>query len=247
MLASAVAGYADYSTTDGRARVRATVHSSLMLVALVRLPRLARRSGRGHRPTGRCRSRCRSWRYLILVGGRVRRAATSCSRSATWSTATPGGRPGTKWQPLEVGDDPRGRAGQGQARHPEPGPDPDQGDTILALHDQCAHAGGPLSDGRHRRRLRSSAPGTAPGSSSRPVDGGAARRSTTSRPTRSARPRRAATRRAGAPEPQASVSGLDGQAPAARAAARSAGVGAGGIGGSARGRSARASASRRPP
>ena len=35
MIASALAGYADYSTTDGRARVRATVHSSLMLVSLV--------------------------------------------------------------------------------------------------------------------------------------------------------------------------------------------------------------------
>ena len=35
MLAAALAGFADYSTTDGRARVRATVHSSLMLVSLV--------------------------------------------------------------------------------------------------------------------------------------------------------------------------------------------------------------------
>ena len=35
MVAAAAAGYADYSTTDGRARIRATVHSSLMLVSLV--------------------------------------------------------------------------------------------------------------------------------------------------------------------------------------------------------------------
>src|ERR1022692_3256655 len=34
MVASALAGYADFSTTDGRARVRATVHSALMLVSL---------------------------------------------------------------------------------------------------------------------------------------------------------------------------------------------------------------------
>ena len=54
---------------------------------------------------------------------------------------------GAKWSPLEVGDVPEGvpiKAKLGiqnlvLVR---------QGDTILALHDQCAHAGGPLSGGR---------------------------------------------------------------------------------------------------
>jgi nitrite reductase/ring-hydroxylating ferredoxin subunit len=54
---------------------------------------------------------------------------------------------GTKWAPLEVGPLPEGQLVKGKLgaqtlvliR---------QGDTILALHDQCAHAGGPLSGGR---------------------------------------------------------------------------------------------------
>src|SRR3954469_5720464 len=35
MLGAALAGFADYSDTDGRARERATLHSTLMIVALV--------------------------------------------------------------------------------------------------------------------------------------------------------------------------------------------------------------------
>src|SRR5690349_19231273 len=35
MLGAALAGFADYADTDGKARERATLHSSLMLVALV--------------------------------------------------------------------------------------------------------------------------------------------------------------------------------------------------------------------
>ena len=35
MLGAALAGYADYADTDGKARERATLHSTLMLVALV--------------------------------------------------------------------------------------------------------------------------------------------------------------------------------------------------------------------
>ena len=35
MLGAAIVGFADYSVTDGTARVRATVHSTVMIVALV--------------------------------------------------------------------------------------------------------------------------------------------------------------------------------------------------------------------
>ena len=55
-------GFADYSVTDGKARVRATVHSTLMIVALVLyLVSLAP----ARRLTGRPEpspSPCRSWR-----------------------------------------------------------------------------------------------------------------------------------------------------------------------------------------
>jgi len=54
---------------------------------------------------------------------------------------------GAKWAPLEVGELPEGtpvRARLGLQNLVLVR----QGTTILALHDQCAHAGGPLSGGR---------------------------------------------------------------------------------------------------
>ena len=145
MLAAAVAGYADYSTTDGRARVRATVHSMLMLVSLRALRRLAGdpgdrpdQPGAADRPVDR----------RLPDPGRAARtsAATSSTSWATWSTATPGARrarSGSRWRWARS---PRERLVKARlgiqdlvlVR---------TGDTILALHDQCAHAGGPLNEG----------------------------------------------------------------------------------------------------
>ena len=60
MLAAALTGAADYADTDGTARVRATTHSTLMVVALLLLlVSLVLRAGEPARPHGR-RSRCRS-------------------------------------------------------------------------------------------------------------------------------------------------------------------------------------------
>ncbi len=145
MLASAVIGYADYSVTDGRARVRATVHSSLMLVALaVYLVSLVLRTGS---PADRTIPIALSIvAFLILsagafAGGDVVFALGNMVDRHAWRPA------GAKWSPLEVGDVPEGVPVKAKlgiqnlvlVR---------QGDTILALHDQCAHAGGPLSGGR---------------------------------------------------------------------------------------------------
>ena len=145
MLASAVIGYADYSVTDGRARVRATVHSSLMLVALaVYLVSLVLRAGS---PADRTIPIALSIvAFLILsagafAGGDVVFALGNMVDRHAWRPA------GAKWSPLEVGDVPEGVPVKAKlgiqnlvlVR---------QGDTILALHDQCAHAGGPLSGGR---------------------------------------------------------------------------------------------------
>jgi nitrite reductase/ring-hydroxylating ferredoxin subunit/uncharacterized membrane protein len=144
MLAAALAGFADYSTTDGRARVRATVHSSLMLVSLViYLVSLAiRASG----PTSRTLPIALSIvGYLILaggafVGGDVVYALGNMVDRHAWRPS------GAKWQPLEVGEVPEGTLVKAKVgaqalvliR---------SGDTINALHDQCAHAGGPLNEG----------------------------------------------------------------------------------------------------
>jgi nitrite reductase/ring-hydroxylating ferredoxin subunit len=83
--------------------------------------------------------------YLILaagafVGGDVVFVLGNMVDRHAWRPA------GTKWQPLEVGEIPEGtlvKAGVGvQALVLVR-----TGDTIHALQDQCAHAGGPLSGG----------------------------------------------------------------------------------------------------
>jgi nitrite reductase/ring-hydroxylating ferredoxin subunit/branched-subunit amino acid transport protein len=145
MLASAVIGYADYSVTDGKARVRATVHSTLMIVSLVLyLASLALRAGS---PADRAVPIALSIvAYLVLssgafVGGDVAYVLGNMVDRHAWRPA------GAKWAPLEVGPLPEGQLVKARlgaqnlvlVR---------QGDAILALHDQCAHAGGPLSGGR---------------------------------------------------------------------------------------------------
>ncbi len=145
MLASAVIGFADYSVTDGKARVRATVHSTLMVVSLVLyLVSLALRTGS---PADRAVPIALSIvAYVVLsagafVGGDVAYVLGNMVDRHAWRPA------GTKWAPLEVGALPDGQLVKARfgaqnlvlVR---------QGEAILALHDQCAHAGGPLSGGR---------------------------------------------------------------------------------------------------
>ena len=145
MLASAVIGFADYSVTDGKARVRATVHSTVMIVALVvYLVSLGLRAGG---PADRTVPIGLSIvGFLILsagayVGGDVVFALGNMVDRHAWRPA------GTKWQALEVGElaegvPVKGRLGQQSLVLVR------QGETIHALHEQCAHAGGPLSGGR---------------------------------------------------------------------------------------------------
>jgi nitrite reductase/ring-hydroxylating ferredoxin subunit len=145
MLASAVVGYADYSVTDGKARIRATVHSSLMVLALiVYLVSLALRAGS---PPDRTLPIALSIvAFLILsagafAGGDVVFALGNMVDRHAWRPS------GAKWTPIEVGELPEGAPVKAKlglqslllVR---------QGDTIHALHEQCAHAGGPLSQGR---------------------------------------------------------------------------------------------------
>jgi len=145
MLGSAVVGFADYSVTDGTARVRATVHSSVMLVALVvYLVSLGLRAGA---PTDRTVPIALSVvAFVILavgayVGGDVVFVLGNMVDRHAWRPAA------GKWAPLEVDELPEGtpvRARLGLQNLVVVR----QGTTILALHDQCAHAGGPLNGGR---------------------------------------------------------------------------------------------------
>src|SRR6266542_2994351 len=117
MAAAALAGLADYSDTDGTPRTRATLHGTLMVVGLLV--------------------------YLAYVLGNM------INRHA-WRGA------GTKWLPIEL---PAGSDLAGDLlKLPESTPTKArlginnlvlirQCEAILALHDQFAHAGGPLSEG----------------------------------------------------------------------------------------------------
>jgi nitrite reductase/ring-hydroxylating ferredoxin subunit len=147
ILATAVSGLADYTDVDGTARSRATVHATVMTTALVVfLVSLVIRAGN---PADRAVPIILLVvGYLILtvgaeIGGDVvYLIGTNVNRHA-WRGA------GTKWLTLDLGE---------LTDIPEGGPTKAKagintlilvrtGDTILALHEQCAHAGGPLSQG----------------------------------------------------------------------------------------------------
>jgi nitrite reductase/ring-hydroxylating ferredoxin subunit/uncharacterized membrane protein len=147
MIASAVTGAADYAEVDGTARARATVHSAIMVVALVVYAiSLVIRSG--NPPDRLVPIILAVVGYLLIslgamIGGDlVYLVGTHVNRHA-WR----GG--GAKWIKLDLGDLPD---------IPEGGPTKlraginelaviRNGDRILAVHAQCAHAGGPLAEG----------------------------------------------------------------------------------------------------
>ncbi|HEX5465985.1 MAG TPA: Rieske (2Fe-2S) protein [Candidatus Limnocylindrales bacterium] len=144
MLAAAVAGFADLSETDGRRRTRATIHATLMVVALILF--LISLGLRAAGPGRALPFLLAIVGYLILAfgahtGGLVVYAMGNMVDRHAFRPS------GTKWATLEApaelpeGQPVLGHLGvQGLALVR-------QGDTILALHDECAHAGGPLSEG----------------------------------------------------------------------------------------------------
>ena len=153
MLAAALAGYADYADTDGKARERATLHSTLMLVALLGyIVSLVLRLG----PNGAEESIfgfvASIIAFLVLsagayVGGDVVYVLGNMVSRHAFRGA------GTKWialEPAEVGDD--GQIPEGRPVKAKLGINQlvlvRQGERILALHDVCAHAGGPLNEGK---------------------------------------------------------------------------------------------------
>ena len=147
IVATAVSGLADYTDVDGTARSRATVHATVMTTALLLFViSLVIRAGN---PVDRAVPiALLVIGYLVLTvgaeigGDLVYLIGTNVNRHA-WRGA------GTKWLPLQLGD---------LTDIPEGGPTKVKagintlilvrtGETVLALHEQCAHAGGPLSEG----------------------------------------------------------------------------------------------------
>jgi nitrite reductase/ring-hydroxylating ferredoxin subunit/uncharacterized membrane protein len=156
MLGAALAGMADYADTDGRARERATLHATLMVVALVGyvvslLMRVDARAGFLDPVPGAA-----IWlsvlSFLILsagayVGGDVAYYLGNMVNRHAFRGA------GAKWialEPAEVDGD--GRIPEGRPIKAKLGINQlvlvRQGDRVLALHDTCAHAGGPLNEGK---------------------------------------------------------------------------------------------------
>jgi nitrite reductase/ring-hydroxylating ferredoxin subunit/uncharacterized membrane protein len=148
MILSAVAGGADYTDTDGSAFLRATVHSVLMVAALVLyLVSLVLRSGD---PVDRTAPVALSIvAYLVMTAGAYVGGDVVYVLGNMVDRHAFGGR-GTKWQGLDLGDvkelpegkPVKGRAGANNILLVR------QGKTIHAMHETCAHAGGPLSEGK---------------------------------------------------------------------------------------------------
>lgn len=155
MVAAALAGFADYADTDGRARERATLHSTLMVVALVGyvLSFVVRLGPAGSGfldvPLGLPLSLV-SFLFLAAgayVGGDVVYALGNMVSRHAFRGA------GTKWIALEPAElDAAGAIPEGRPVKAKLGINQlvlvREGERILALHDTCAHAGGPLNEGK---------------------------------------------------------------------------------------------------
>jgi nitrite reductase/ring-hydroxylating ferredoxin subunit/uncharacterized membrane protein len=150
MLAAAVTGLADYSETEGAALTRATLHATLMVIALlVLIVSLVFRAGA---PTDRTVPIALSIIGFLIVsagayigGDVVYLLGNMVSRHAFRGA-------GTRWIHLDTGE----LTDLGQL--PEATPTKMRagindlvvvrvGDEIHAMHNVCAHAGGPLSEG----------------------------------------------------------------------------------------------------
>jgi len=151
MLGAAVTGAADYTDTDGEARVRATVHSTLMVVALVLL--LISLGIRATNPTDRTVAIA-----LLIIGFLIVTAGAYVGGDVVYIFGNMVNRhafrgAGGKWVRLDAGD------ATDLATLPEATPIKAKagvndlvivrmGSTIHALHGVCAHAGGPLAQGK---------------------------------------------------------------------------------------------------
>jgi nitrite reductase/ring-hydroxylating ferredoxin subunit/uncharacterized membrane protein len=147
MVAAAVAGLADYSDTDDEPRVVATIHATLMTIALIIYAvSLVMRLGNpdGDRLVAIVLSLAG---YGVVtagafVGGELVYALGNMVNRHAWRFF---GQP--KWTRLDLTEIPEGvptaaKAGAQSLVVVR------EGTNVYALHAQCAHAGGPLAEGR---------------------------------------------------------------------------------------------------
>jgi nitrite reductase/ring-hydroxylating ferredoxin subunit/uncharacterized membrane protein len=148
MVAAAAAGLADYTDTDGTARMRATVHATIMVVALVVfLIALAMRAGA---PADRTLPI-----VLVVIGYLLITAGSYVGGDVVYVLGNMVSRhafrgTGSKWIALDLPAD--AELGEGVPTKARLGINNlvlvRSGDTIHALHETCAHAGGPLAEGQ---------------------------------------------------------------------------------------------------
>jgi nitrite reductase/ring-hydroxylating ferredoxin subunit/uncharacterized membrane protein len=151
MLAAAVSGLADYSDTDGRALTRATIHATIMVVTLLVL--IVSAVIRWGAPADRGVPIALSiiGFLLITAGAFVGGDVVYLFGNMVTRHAFRG--PGTKWLKLDTGTIPD------LAQLAEATPTKMRagindlvvvriGDRVHAMHAVCAHAGGPLQDGK---------------------------------------------------------------------------------------------------
>ncbi len=150
MLAAALSGAADYVDTDGTARIRATLHSTLMVVALIALVvSLVLRAGD---PPDRALPVA-----LSLIGALIVTAGAYVGGDVVYVFGNMVSRhafrgAGTNWIKLETGDV-TDLAALGEATPTKARAGINDlvvvriGGSIHVLHAICAHAGGPLAQG----------------------------------------------------------------------------------------------------
>ncbi len=151
MLGAAATGAADYTDTDGTARVRATLHATLMVIALLLLLMSVVLRAAGGNSDRSIAVAISFLGFLIVTAGAyvggdvVYIFGNMVNRHAFRGS-------GTKWVKLDTG----GVADL--AALPEATPTKMKagindlvlvrvGDSVRALHAVCAHAGGPLAEG----------------------------------------------------------------------------------------------------
>lgn len=148
MVAAAVAGLADYSDTDDDARTAGTVHGTLMVIALaVYLVSLWLRLATPAAPDRTLAIATQLIAYGVMlagayVGGELVYTLGNMVNRHAWRFGSK-----SEWIKLDVTDltenkPTAAKAGAQQLVVVR------SGDTVYALHAQCAHAGGPLPNGK---------------------------------------------------------------------------------------------------
>jgi nitrite reductase/ring-hydroxylating ferredoxin subunit/uncharacterized membrane protein len=147
MLAAAVAGTADYSDTDDEPRMVATVHATIMVVALLVYLvsfwlRFSSPTGDRLVPIGLSLVAYGLVTAGAFVGGELVYTLGNMVNRHAWRFF---GEP--KWTKLDLTEIPEGvptaaKAGAQSLVVLR------TGDVVYALHAQCAHAGGPLAEGK---------------------------------------------------------------------------------------------------